>query len=90
MLSPTYNIEVLLGKSVGILSSPLLLQLTSTPIEASVQLQLLGHDDTTPTSKITATIVVIRNSILRRQSTNTKCIYIIVIVQCCYASITKI
>jgi hypothetical protein len=71
LLSPTYNIEVLLGKSVGILSSPLLLQLTSTPTEASVQLQTLGHDDTAPTSKITATIAVIRNSILRRQSTNT-------------------
>jgi hypothetical protein len=40
----------------------------------SVHLQTLGHDDTTPTSKITATIAAIRNSILRRQSTNTKCI----------------
>jgi len=90
LLSPTYNIEVLLGKSVGILSSLLLLQRTSTPTERPVQLHALGHDDTTPTSKITATIAVVRNSILRRQSTNAKCIYIIVIVQCCYASITKI
>jgi len=48
----------------------------------SVQLQTLGHDDTTPTSKITATIDVIINFILRRQSTNTKYIYLIVIVQC--------
>ena len=81
---------MLLGKPVGILCSPLLLQLTSTPTELTVQLQTPGHDDTTPTSEITATIAVIRNSILRRQSTNTKCIFLIVIVQCCYASITKI
>ena len=43
----------------------------------SLQVQLLGHDDTTPTSKITATIVVIRNSILRTQSTKIKCIFLI-------------
>jgi len=67
LLSPTYNEEVLLGKSVGILFSPLLWQVTSTPTELSVQLQTLGHDDTTPTSKITAISTVIRNSILRRQ-----------------------
>ena len=65
---------MLLGKSVGILSSPLLLQSTETPFEVLVQSQTLGHDDATPTSRITATIVVIRHCILRRQSTNTKCI----------------
>jgi hypothetical protein len=68
---------VLLGKSGGILYSPLLLQYRTTPSEVSVQLQTLGHDDATPTSKITATIAVIRNCMLRRQSTNTKCIYLI-------------
>jgi hypothetical protein len=73
---------VLIGKSVGILSSPLLEQSTLTPFELLVQLQTLGHDDTTPTNKITATIAVIRNCILRSQSTNTKYIYLIVIVQC--------
>ena len=65
---------MLLGKSVGILSSPLLEQSMLTPSELSVQLQTLGHDDTTPTSRITATIAVIRHCILRRQSTNTQCI----------------
>jgi hypothetical protein len=80
---------VLSGKSVGILSSPLPAQSTSSRFALSVQLQPLGQDDTTPTRKITATIVVIRNSILRRRSTNIRCIYLIVIVQCCYAFITK-
>ena len=65
---------MLLGKSVGILSSPLLEQLTLTLFEVLVQPQSLGHDDATPTSRITATIAVIRHCILRRQSTNTKCI----------------
>jgi hypothetical protein len=65
---------VLLGKSVGILSSPVLEQLTLTPFEVLVQPQSLGHDDATPTSRITAIIAVIRHCILRRQSTNTKCI----------------
>jgi uncharacterized membrane protein len=50
----------------------------------SVQPQTAGHDDTTPTSKITATITIIRNCILHSQSTNTKYIYLIVIVQCCH------
>jgi len=68
---------VLSGKSVGILSSPLLAQSTVTPSEMSVQLQTLGHDDATPTSTITTTIDVLRNCILRRQSTNTKFIYLI-------------
>jgi hypothetical protein len=46
----------------------------------SEQLQTLEHDDTTPTSKITATIVVIRNPIFRRRSTNIRCsIHLIVI-----------
>jgi hypothetical protein len=62
---------VLLGKSVGILSSPVLEQLTLTPFEVLVQPQSLGHDDATPTSRITAIIAVIRHCILRRQSTNT-------------------
>ena len=70
-----------LGKYVGILFSPLLEQLTSTTFEAPVQLHTLGHDDATP-SRITATIAVIRNCILCRQSTNIKYIYLIVIVQC--------
>jgi len=65
---------VLVGKSVGMLSSPLLEQLTLTPFEVLVQPQTLGHDDATPTSRITATIAVIRHCILSRQSTNTKCI----------------
>ena len=73
---------MLLGKSVGILSSPLLEQSTVTPSELSVHLQTLGQDDTTPTNKITATIAVIRICILRCQSTNIKYIYLIVIVQC--------
>ena len=73
---------MLLGKSVGILSSPLLKQSKLTPFELLVQLQTLGQDDTTPTSKIIATIAVIRICILRSQSTNTKYIYLIVIVQC--------
>ena len=68
---------MLLGKSGGILSSPLLLQSTSTPTEWFEQLQTLGHDDATPISKITTTIAVIRNCMLRRQSTNTKWIYLI-------------
>jgi len=68
---------VLSGKSVGILSSPLPEQSTVTPFEVSVQLQTLGHDDATPTSKMTTTIAVLRNCILRRQSTNTKYIYLI-------------
>jgi hypothetical protein len=71
---------VFLGKSVGILFSPLLEQ--STTYEPAVQLHTLGHDDATPTSRITATIAVIRNCILCRQSTNIKYIYLIVIVQC--------
>jgi hypothetical protein len=45
----------------------------------SEQLQTLEHDDTTPTSKITATIVVIRNPIFRLRSTNIRCIHLIVI-----------
>jgi hypothetical protein len=69
---------VLFGKSVGIPSSPLPEQSTVTPSEVSVQLQTLGQDDATPTSKITANVAVIRNCILRRQSTNTN-------VQYCYA-----
>ena len=68
---------MLLGKSVGILSSSLLLQSTLTPTEWFEQLQTLGHDDATATSKITANIAVIRNCMLRRQSTNTKCMYLI-------------
>ena len=67
---------MLFGKSVGIPFSPLLEQSTVTPSEVSVQLQTLGHDDATPTSKITANVAVIRNCILRRQSTNTNCIYL--------------
>ena len=83
---------MLSGKSVGILSSPLLEQSTVTPSEVSVQLQTLGHDDATPTSKITTTIAVIRNCIVRLQSTNTKkeCIYLIVICHCCFACINKL
>ena len=81
---------MLFGKSVGIPSSPLPEQSTLTPSEVSVQLQTLGHDDATPTRKITENSVVIRNSILSRQSTNIRCIYLIVIVQCCYAFITTI
>ena len=68
---------MLLGKSVGILSSPLLLQSTLTPTEWFEQLQTLGHDDATTTSKIIANIAVIRNCMLRRQSTHTKCMYLI-------------
>lgn len=68
---------MLSGKSVGILSSTLPEQLTATPYEESVQLHTLGHDDTTQTSEIKTTIAVIRNSILRRQSTNTQSIYLI-------------
>ena len=68
---------MLYGKSVGMPPSPLLEQSTVTPSEVSVQLQTLGHDDATPTSKIRANVAVIRNCILRRQSTNTKCIYLI-------------
>jgi hypothetical protein len=68
---------VFLGKSGGKLYNPLLLQLTLTPTEWFEQLQTLGHDDVTPTSKITANITVIRNCMLRRQSTNAKCIYLI-------------
>jgi hypothetical protein len=51
---------VFLGKSGGILSSPILLQPTSTPAEWVEHLHTLGHDDATPTSNITATIAVIR------------------------------
>jgi hypothetical protein len=65
---------VLLGNSIGILSSPLLEQSTLTLFELLVQLQTLGHDDATPTSRITATITVIRHCILCRESTNTQCI----------------
>ena len=45
------------------------------------QLQTPGHDDATLTSKITTTVDVIRNCMLRRKSTNTKteCVYLIVI-----------
>jgi hypothetical protein len=43
---------VLLGKSVGMLYSPLLKQSTLTPFEVLVQPQTLGHDDATPTSRI--------------------------------------
>ena len=68
---------MLLGKSVGILYSPLLLQSTLTPTEWFEQLHTLGHDDATPTCKITANIAVIRNCMLRHQSTNTKFIYLI-------------
>ena len=68
---------MLSGKSVGILSSFLLSQSTVTPSEVSVQLHILGHDDATPTSKITTTIDVLRNSILRRQATKTQDIYLI-------------
>ena len=65
---------MLLGNSVGILSSSLLEQSTLTLFELIVQLQALGHDDVIPTSRITANIAVIRHCILRRQSTNTQCI----------------
>ena len=58
------NTTLFKGKYLGILSSPLLLQSTLPP----PQTQGLGHSDTTPTGKIKATIVVIRNSILRPQS----------------------
>ena len=68
---------MLSGKSVGILSSSLPEQSTVNPDQVLVQLQTLGHDDTTPTSKLTITIAVLRNCILRRQSTNTKNIYLI-------------
>ena len=68
---------MLLGKSGGILSSPLLLQSTLTPTEWLEQLQTVGHDDTTPTSKLTEHIAVIRNCMLRCQSTNKKYIYLI-------------
>ena len=72
---------MLLGKSVGILSSLLLEQLTAGSPNWLKQRHTLGHDDATPTSKITPTIAVIRNCMLRRNSTNTKteCIYLIVI-----------
>ena len=72
---------MLSGKSVGILSSPLLEQSTVGQYERSKQLQTLGHDDATPTRKITTTVAVIGNCMLRRNSTNTKteCIYLIVI-----------
>jgi hypothetical protein len=53
---------VFLGKSVGILFSPLLEQ--STTYEPAVQLHTLGHDDATPTSRITATIAVIGKNTL--------------------------
>jgi hypothetical protein len=49
-----------------------LLQSTATPREASVHLQTLGHDEATPTSKITANVVVIRNCILLFQSAKIK------------------
>ena len=72
---------MLSGKSVGILCSCLPEQSTINPMKLSLQLQTLGHDDATPTSKITTTVDVIRNCMLRRKSTNTKteCIYLIVI-----------
>jgi len=38
----------------------------------SVQLQTLGHGEATPTSQITAKVVVIRNCIFLRQSTKLK------------------
>ena len=65
------------GKSAGILFSLLLEQ---SSISAK-QRQTLGHDDATPTSKITTTVAIIRNCMLRRKSINTKteCIYLIVI-----------
>ena len=63
---------MLLGNSIGIISSPLLEQSTLTLFELLVQLQTLGHDDAIPTSRITATIAVIRHCILHRQSTNTQ------------------
>jgi hypothetical protein len=55
----------------------------------SVQLQTLGHDDTTPTCKLTTTIAVLRNCILRRQSTNRNK-YFLNNVQYCYSCIKKI
>ena len=67
---------MLFGKAVGIPPNPLPEQLTTAPRRVSVQLQTLGHDDATPTSKTTANVAVIKNCILRRQSTNTKCIYL--------------
>ena len=72
---------MLSGKYVGILSSPLLEQSTVRLYEGPEQIQTLGHDDATPTRKITTTVAVIRNCMLRRNSTNTKteCIYLIVI-----------
>ena len=72
---------MLLGKSVGILPSPLTEHAARSPYILLVQLQKLGHDDATPTSKITTTVVAIRNCMLCRKSTNTKteCIYLIVI-----------
>ena len=66
-----------LGKPGGKLYSPILLHSTVTPGVWFQHQQTLGHDDVTPTSKITATITVIGNCMLRRQSTNAKCIYLI-------------
>ena len=80
---------MLSGKSVGILSSTLPEQSTVTPSEVSVHLQTLGHEYTTPTSKLTTTIAVLRNCILRRQSTNIKK-YFFNNVQYCYSCIKKI
>ena len=73
---------MLSGISVGILFSRLRRHSTINPPNTLLpQLQTLGHDDATPTSKITTTVDVIRNCMLRRKSTNTKteCIYLIVI-----------
>ena len=72
---------MLSGKSVGILPSPLMEQLTAYPYGSFLQLQTLWHDDATPTSKITTAVVVIRNCMVCRKSTNTKteCMYLIFI-----------
>jgi hypothetical protein len=80
LYSQTYKSIVLSGKSVGILSSLLLEQATTSWPDWLKQRHTLGHDDCTPTSKIT-TVVVIINCMLFRKSTNTKteCIYLIVI-----------
>jgi len=52
--------------------SPRLLQLTVGPCGKPVQLQTLGHGEATPTSEITANVVVIRNCIFLRQSIKIK------------------
>jgi hypothetical protein len=63
-------ILLVLGKCVGILSSPRPEQSTLTLFELLVQLQIPGHDDAIPTSRITATIAVIR-PVSRKKSRRT-------------------